>query len=354
MCVCFKNIKAQSSCIFTLCAAFLVLTFVYLLGTSYSRFPEWDIPLSEFAKTAQFLEANDGVEIKKLQDELARRRDEDSEIKAQTWLEGSKPEFATLIKEGLKFYDFNRVISKQNPQIFLPANLVRFPEQDFILTALPRIREQVTELYMNLLLDKPSTRVWVSVLDSSEEMNACNNFWHPDYMRTLPLRDNWKLIESSTTLLREGAELSVKSTKTTLTKTTLVFSNGEERKTIHHLHYNGWFDHFPCPDGGLLMLLLSQMEALNKQAGGDILSERVPIIINCIGGVGRSGETTAGYVCYRRIRTCPKNRRAAMTLNIPEIVYAVRKQRYGAIRRDTSVISLYKIFGRYDTLLTDS
>ena len=307
---------------------------------------EWNYPLSQFEQVGSRLAERDGEEAKNLVLLIKTTLHNDPGYRSLTKHEARKPEFKQLIGKHAP-YDFNRLIPQFNPQIFLNASLVYTPEQEFILTACPRIPEQVTELFMHFLNEAPKKRVWVSVLDSSEKSEYCNNFWKADFVKTLPLRNGWHLVHHKKTQLAQGDGFSAKGTKTELIQTTLVFSNGQEEKTLNHLHYNGWFDGCRCPDESLFIRLLEEMRTLNKQKDKKISSSEVPIYINCVAGIGRTGMTAVGYLCYKKINACPSKQRSEMTLNIPAMIYELRKQRGSLVTNYEHLSALYSFFGRY-------
>lgn len=313
---------------------------------SFDKFPEWECPLSQFEQRGAALALADGAQAKLLMDTIKKRQFMDPSLSSLIEIAKQRGDKAKLVGGLYLPYEFNRLRSEDAPDLFLDATPVHTEEQDFVLTGCPASPPQATELFMNLLEHQATKRVWVSLIDSSERPDLCNGFWQPEFVKTLPLRKGWRLIDSSTQPLAQGHELSAIGTPTTLSKTTLVFSNGIETKTLNHLHFNGWIDHQKCPDEGLFMRLIHEMDELNKQEERSLSPARVPIVINCIGGVGRTGMTTVGYWCHRKISACPREQLSVLTLNIPEMIYSLKKQRFNTAEKDVHLIALHSFFGK--------
>lgn len=344
----FQNLWHHAYSVVLCSALTLALGSQELAGTAYDEFSGWNIPLSQFEAEAEYLAVNKKAAVRLLNTELNYREKNDPDFRSLTINNRNDPEFKKLIPF-CPPYDFNRLRSDVYPDLYINASLVHTSEQEFILAGCPVIREQATEIFMHLLKGWAPKRVWVSLHETGEKSRFCNDFWVPEFVKSLPLRERWRLVRDSTTVLGEGIPSSAKRKKPQLIKTTLVFSDGHQTKTIYHLHYDGWADHTSCPNVQLFLKLLDEMTLLNGLGNGRP-SPHVPIVINCMGGVGRTGMTALGYMCSLKIRACPKEKLSILRFNIPELLYALRKARPNMCENNEHIITLYSFLGQLYSL----
>ena len=161
------------------------------------------------------------------------------------------------------------------------------------------------------------TRVVVSLHETGEAKGRCHDFWKEDRIKEMAFRDGWTL--RITEVLDGNKD---QSSGPRIIETTYEASRGEEKRTITHLHYDGWHDQSAIPDVTLLGTLIRRIEDLSPD-------RKIPIAINCHGGVGRTGTLT---VCYDQFKECKQQLAAGTTsdrvvVNVPERLYALRKQR---------------------------
>jgi protein tyrosine phosphatase len=244
--------------------------------------------------------------------------------------------FGGLTNLSWKPYNHNR-LGRDNPSIYLGASEVHTEHQDFILASCPRTPDEFVGVLMHFLEKIESHGVWVSLLSSHEAKNYCNNFWKEKFLRQLTFPGGWSIKEVTSSIIGGSFDGSGPS----LTKTLIELECGKISKTIVHYHYDKWIDRTVVPDEELLLILLDEMEANSEETS--------PIVINCIGGVGRTGMTTAAYILRKEIQinlsqgVLPKD----VFINVPETLYALLKQRTHLMNDPKHMNKMYTVLAKY-------
>lgn len=301
---------------------------------AYDQFPEMRCALTDLETTAKWLSEKDLHEAKKLSKELDRRVDEDPEFKKLSCSDADK--YGEREKHGHKPYNHNR-LGRDNPLIYLGASEVHTEQQDFILASCPKTPEEFVGVLSCFLEKVTSHGVWVSLLSSHEAQKYCNNFWKEKFLKQLTLPQGWFIRKVSSSIIGGSRDKSGPS----LTKTTIKIWCGSTSKTIIHYHYDKWLDRTVLPNEELFLLLLDEMEAHTEK--------KAPIVINCIGGVGRTGMTTVAYILRKEIRGSLS--RGVLPnkcfVNIPEMVYALRKQRAHLMDNPEHLYKIHSVLAKY-------
>jgi protein tyrosine phosphatase len=126
-----------------------------------------------------------------------------------------------------------------------------------------------------------------------------------------------------------------------LTERRVVFDNGICTKTIIHLHYDGWYDNKTAPDEALFFLLIDRMIEQSP--------EHSFISVNCRAGVGRSGLVVVFFWLRKQIdaQLAAGVLPETISVNIPETIYALRRQRAGALGNPAQMTQVYDFLGDY-------
>lgn len=200
-----------------------------------------------------------------------------------------------------------------------PPSLVYFPDQDFILSRLPK-KEEVAD-YFDLCL-KHNVKVMISAHERSDAIksNRCGNFWELD--RPLQVGE-WTLTRSKQHLLREGTVENSKGELPRIVQTTLLAEHpSQPSRTIEHFHYEGWVDGHAAPDLTLLKILFHIVNCYSPNPDD-------PIAINCHAGRGRTLNVGAAYLLLKKL-SASANRGEnikEMPINLLELIYDWHRQR---------------------------
>lgn len=278
----------------------------------------------------------------------------------------------------------------------------------YLLSTCPVDIYQVGDLFQ-LVIEEGIT-LMVSAFVEGEKKNCISNFWQPEVLEEIPLRRGWSFKGTSRTIFsqstlsappeveetegtdeemmdvleekvvdikkkkekfmnvtsvekkkekavdidekeeKEGKEekKEVQETKKkekyippVITEGKILFTNVDGREhEITHLHYNGWIDQTPVPDEDLLILLLDRMEELS--AGKKFQ-------LNCRHSRSRSATTMLCHLMRQEIRLALSrgNSLNNISINIPETIFKVRKQRLEFLRRPAQLVNVYSVTNKH-------
>ncbi|CCD64993.1 Protein-tyrosine phosphatase [Caenorhabditis elegans] len=112
--------------------------------------------------------------------------------------------------------------------------------------------------------------------------------------------------------------------------TTLQVSFGDQKMSVRHLHWSDW------PDRGVPPCKLTSLELLSAVRGS-----RVPIVVHCSAGIGRTGTIVAIEYILERIaenKQCPP---------MPDLVKSLRDQRAYSIQTDMQYLYIHRVMLNY-------
>lgn len=218
---------------------------------------------------------------------------------------------------------------------------VNTPFQDFILGACPRNDQEVAAIFKRFIDE--NHHLLVSLLQSFEvpSNRRVTDFWKNERLASLIPGWTFKVREEkeldSRPIEREGQR------PPRVVETTIEATNGVVTRIFTHLHLDGWPDQSPMPWGEELFHVL-QMRIAQLCTG-----PRDRIWINCLGGVGRSGSTAVARYIKQMIdaEVTRGTRLDQIKINIPEIIYAFRKQRPELVGQPSHLAHLHAWVGRY-------
>lgn len=232
--------------------------------------------------------------------------------------------------------------------------------QRFLLTECPHDLYQVGDLFHQAIQERVG--VMVSALVTNED-KAFSKFWKEKHLRNVPLRWGWRFNDSSMavslgdTMEDEKGDnrddVRRRRRRPVLVKRELAFCRPEEdcatKTTVRfvHWHYDNWPDGSLCPNEHLLECLLERIE---RDHDG-----QSTIQINCRHGRGRSGTILAClYIrAYIRQELGRGVALADVTLNVAEMVYTLRLQRYEFVTHRKQLYNIYSLTHRfYEKLAT--
>jgi protein tyrosine phosphatase len=304
----------------------------------FGLFPEETVSISFLAGKAQEYKARHCEKSLVLIDTIKARVAADPEIRALTKNDGDSPEFMAIASQHNSPFDFNR-LGREIPGVFLDASEVQTAVQTYLLSGLPRTLKTAQDYWDQILMK--GTRVVVSLHETGEAKSRCYDFWKEDRIKEMTFRDGWTLRVTEPPVEDKGQGSGPK-----IVETTYEASREEEKRTITHLHYDGWVDRSSIPNEDLLGALIRRMK--------DLSSDRdFPIAINCHGGVGRTGTLA---VCYDLFKECEQQLASGTTpdkvfVNVPERIYALRKQRASLIGQPTQFSQIPSVLGKLFPIL---
>ena len=353
MCVCggaiVKHIsKAYLATLFALFSTFPLSAFnsvpfqtksthpldVSLVKTSFfDRFPNEWCTLREMKAKTKNLQANNYKKGDLLVNTIRKRVNADPTILAKSTQDARKPENKKIASRYNPPFDYNR--TGRNLKFFINASDVHTDHQNFILSGLPRTHTEAQN-YLEAII-KQGAKVFVSLHETGENSARCHDFWKDSRTGQFKFSDGSRIVSSKTKVLLQGKP-GVKNISQ-IVETKLSLSNG---KTITHLHYDGWYDKTPMPDEQIFQALLDRIKELSP-------NKKVPIAINCKAGVGRTGVTAICYLLRRQIdeQLASGKKLNDIKINIPETLYALRKQRSGLIQSSEQFAQVYSIMDGY-------
>lgn len=269
----------------------------------YDKYPkEW----CNFSDCAQ--KAGDKKGIQKIQDKINKR---------------SKKKDPLLAKKAYTY-------------LFDKGSHVAIPNrQNYILTGSPHGAKMIGNFYDELI--KRNVQV-ILTANQAHESKRCPEFWSNKELKHVKLKDGWQIenIENKTKVHAKGKK------DAQIVERVLHLKKGNEVREITHLHYEKWKDKNPAPDTDLLHALLDRKDALHK-------SKDVPFVINCKAGKGRTG--TLAILDYARkevdAQIANGKKLSEVRLNIPEMIYEMRKQRPSLLGRTSQVQQVYTALGLY-------
>lgn len=302
--------------------------------TEYGKFPEHTFTLPELL-------------------EVGKRLNQDGYKKAKTLFKTMKamikqdPAITSLTKTDLELFpkeirpkyngpfDFNRFGRELN-QVYLNASEVTFPEQKYILWGCPHNVSVVNHFFQQAL--EKNISVLVSTHQATEALDRSNAFWSADSVNNLSLNGGWKLEHLGGKALAEDTKPNEDGRIPRLVETTIRATKKNQERFITHLHYDGWKDRHPMPSLQLFDQLLDRMQELNPDP-------QIPVAINCVGGVGRTGTTAVSLLLRRKIDQRRKENGQdwldSTTVNIPEIIYEFRKQRESIVGNEKQFTQIH-------------
>lgn len=107
-----------------------------------------------------------------------------------------------------------------------------------------------------------------------------------------------------------------------------IFWNERTKKKIVQLHYCGWIDG-SAPNVQMLGKLIDSAEEIRTNLAA-------PIVVHCTAGCGRTGVFIACHSLKQHLKTQPR------TINIPNWVFEMRRQRPMMIQKTDQLIAVYK------------
>lgn len=219
---------------------------------------------------------------------------------------------------------------------------VTTPYQSFRLGACPKTFEETSALFRVALEAHDS--LFVSLHDEGEHKNDRNSdFWENASLDQTPI-PGWTVkktqeVEVDRRPTEEDVQKVARIVESTLTATK---NEGEETRTLTHFRIIGWQDASPLPSEDLFYRLV-------KLIAQRCRPEDRPLI-NCIGGIGRTGTTAVALYCIRFIdaQLAAGIKLEDIRLNVPEIIYQLfRTQRHGLVGQTSHLAHLYAFLGQY-------
>lgn len=296
--------------------------------------------LSDLKRTAVQLRADNYRKASQINEKLRARKKNDPFFATLTSVDAQKCGISS--SHSNTPYDYNR-LGRGNPDIFVRASVIHTDVQDFIMASCPKDGDELKQLLLCVLekIEPNSQGVWVSLLTTSEMPSLSRDFLKESVLTgALQLDGGWRVKSVSSKVLggKQGTDSKILPM---LTERRVVFDNGICTKTIIHLHYDGWYDNKTAPDEALFFLLIDRMIEQSP--------EHSFISVNCRAGVGRSGLVVVFFWLRKQIdaQLAAGVLPETISVNIPETIYALRRQRAGALGNPAQMTQVYDFLGDY-------
>jgi protein tyrosine phosphatase len=302
----------------------------YATECCYDQFPDESCALSELAKKAEQLRTNDCAGALLILDEIKRRILLDPVCRAQTCNDANEKEFKKLRSSHPPFDD-NRA-GKTIPHCYVNGSLIHTPRQQFLVFECPRKKDEVENLF-DIFIDQ-NVQVIVSLTQTGEPDHRCHDFWLDKTLHGLKLRSRWSVKNISRRILAQDE-------KVTIVESVLEARNGDETRSITHLHYDGWRDFQGVPSYEMLGTLLDRIKTLQ--------SSDVYLAVHCKAGLGRSGVTALSYYLEKEIDYQLASGRPLddIRINVPEALYLFRQQRSEILGDPDQFSDVYIVLSKY-------
>lgn len=297
----------------------------------YGRFPTETCRLSDMKKRAEELRANSGKKAERVSKKIKTAFEC---FLKQKELSGNKHNFNANLSV---FRLNNRTV---DDPIINASDVCMKDGRNYLLFGCPKDARGMSILFDCAL--QQGITLFVSLLESSDASDKFNNYWEQENLQKIPIRDGWKFRRICSRVLAKSDQ-EPKGTKIPkLIETTIIAERPNETRKLIHLHYEGWRDQKAMPCELLFQTLLSHIERLQK-------GKNTPFAVNCHGGVGRTGTTVISNFLRQEVEAklsqgIPLDE---ITLNIPETIFAFRKQRAWFLEQSSQLINVYSIMGDY-------
>jgi len=121
-----------------------------------------------------------------------------------------------------------------------------------------------------------------------------------------------------------------------------ILKKASERRTLTQFHFVSWPDHGVPPEGELLDLIL-QVNKLEDQNSG-----KVPTLVHCSAGIGRTGT----YIIINSVlelitEAMKEEKKVPPTLNLMKNVHALRGMRSGMVNHIDQYLYCYQAIGSH-------
>ena len=306
-------------------------------GFEFAAFPAEKCRLLDLRAKGEYLRANGYEKARQLIDDINLRDKEDPAHYGQT------------CKVAMQFQNsapqpFDKNYLGKGNDLFYNASYAQFPEQSLILSTLPITINDVGNYFEAALSHK--TKVFVSLHEPDELPRGVRQleFWKNETLSQVVLRSGGTIRNVGDPILLYHGKQGRKR-PSMLVESKVELSDG--RKVVH-LHYDGWKDGSEMPDEDLVQKLIDRMQLLSPE-------RKIPVAINCKGGVGRTGTMALCYLIQRIIQTRLEQGVALeqITINIPELLYALRGERAGLISHPEQFVQAYSVTANFvERLLT--
>lgn len=298
-----------------------------------NQFPSEARALKDVQERAKQLRANNFEEGAKLIEKVKSLTKKDPSINALVAKDAKLSKYADIASSSNPPFDFNRT-GRDMPGVYLNASDVTTPRQNYILAGLVRTVNCAKNYFDAALAQK--TRVFVSLQERSEAKSRCNGFWENKVLSQITLRDGSKMKNIASNVIATG------NAGAKIIESTLEISKNGQKRTVTHLHYEGWHDKTAIPDEQLFRRLLDRIDELNPLPS-------TPIAINCKGGVGRTGTTAVAHYLRKEINAelALGKKLDAIRINVPDVIYAFRKQRRSLVGQPSQFSQIYSTIAAY-------
>lgn len=245
--------------------------------------------------------------------------------------QSSLPQYKGDVHRLYPAYDDIRVLRDRPELGYVNASYVKTPDQNFILACCPQTEREAAAMFFALFKDPSDKQVWVSLhaltdgMKKGKEKRLCNDFTSDEILSKLHIPDGWKIskvermpkIMGTIPVSKEDGSSAVPY----VTEVKITATNGERIKEIVCLRYHEWEDHHVVPDENLFLQLFDRTQELCPNPKTDIM-------VNCVGGVGRTGMFAILYSLWNKIKqeaaTSPIEK---IPFNIPQMTLEMRKDR---------------------------
>lgn len=299
----------------------------------YDVFPDQWCSLDQLGEQALRMKKDLSL-CQKILDEIQRRTENDPRIRLLSTHDAEVVEGGSSVNPPYDQYRAGRMI----PGVFFSGSEIKTSLQHFILMECPKGPIDTSGVFETVIHE--NVGVMVSLNQLGEPEDRYYDFWENGRLRTLTLRDGWRIEKVAEEEVDRRPSVLGATRAPRLVKTTLLGTQGQARIEIIHFHYDGWPNACPMPSEELLDTLYARIESLNP-------SPRVPIVINCKWGKGRSGTVAVGFYLRRLIDQLVRTR-SVRQVNIPEIIYReFRRCRAGVMKRPAQLAQVYSMASQY-------
>ncbi len=196
-------------------------------------------------------------------------------------------------------YQENKVALQDNTE--MSASYIQFTQLEdnryhrFIASQAP-FKETIHYFWKMIWENQVDQVVMLTELADTPDQESSASYWPENEQESLVLQNGMKI-----ELLEDSWFFT--EAKTSIQKRKFLVIYEDQQRIVNHYWYHGWIDH-TIPDQPKTLLTLIQMVSNDKQQ----LHSNAPILVHCLGGVGRTGIfITLYHIKQRQLYAEPVN-----------------------------------------------
>jgi protein tyrosine phosphatase len=296
----------------------------------FYKFSDQACTLSQLKERIEALRKNDLLGFEEVSDKIDIRF---QQFLALTEMEGNKHNFR-------KNMAIKRMPNKAEDENLNASDVVMGKKRNYMLYACPKTVTETATLFDAIL--QANIQLIVSTQKSTDAQDRFNNFWEDPKISQITTADGWTIAATARQVLATGSQKVEGASPAQLIETTLVASLKDEKRTLTHLHFDGWDQDKEMPEQALFKSLLDRINELQAKTDA-------PYAIGSKWGVGRNGTTALSDFLRQEVIDQATNGQELdeIRVNIPKTIFEFRKQRGNFVEHAPLLATVYEALLEY-------